>query len=105
VEKKAGTVHGESKLAEAERARQARSKVKSMLIILFDNKWIVPKEFVLAGQTVNSAYCCDVLRRMLENVRRLRPELWREKNWLLHHRQRTVSLFLFHKGIFDQKRT
>jgi hypothetical protein len=22
---------------------------------------------------------------MLENVRKLRPELWRQKNWLLHH--------------------
>jgi hypothetical protein len=43
------------------------------------------QEFVLAGQTVNSAYYCDVLRRLRENVRRLRPELWREENWLLHH--------------------
>jgi hypothetical protein len=25
------------------------------------------------------------LRRLLENVRRLRPELWRQKNWLLHN--------------------
>jgi hypothetical protein len=29
------------------------------------------KEFDLAGQTVNSAYYCDVLRRVRENVRRL----------------------------------
>jgi hypothetical protein len=30
-----------------------------MLIILFDIKGIVHKEFVLAGHTVNSAYYCD----------------------------------------------
>jgi hypothetical protein len=30
-------------------------KVKSMLIIIFVIKGIVPKEFVMAGQTVNSA--------------------------------------------------
>jgi hypothetical protein len=65
--------------------RQVKSKVKSMLIIFFDFKGIVHEEFVLAGQTVNSAYYCDVLRRMHENVRRLRPELWQQKNWLLHH--------------------
>jgi hypothetical protein len=33
-----------------------KSKVKSILIILFNIKGIAPKEFVLAGQTVNSAY-------------------------------------------------
>jgi hypothetical protein len=55
-----------------------KSKIKSMLLISF-----AIKEFALAGQTVNSAYYCDVLRRLGENVRRLRPELWRQKNLLL----------------------
>jgi hypothetical protein len=43
-----------------EMVRQVKSKVKSRLIIFFDIKGIVHKEFVMAGQTVNSAYCCDV---------------------------------------------
>jgi hypothetical protein len=39
--------------------KKAREEiVKSMLIILFDTKLIVHKEFVLAGHTVNSAYYC-----------------------------------------------
>jgi hypothetical protein len=50
-----------------------------MLIIFFYIKGIVNKEFALAGQAVNSVYYCDVLRRLRENVRRLRPELWRER--------------------------
>jgi histone-lysine N-methyltransferase SETMAR len=57
-------------------ARQVKSKVKSLLIVFFDIKEIVHKELVLAGQTVNSAYYCDVLRRLRGNVRRLQPELW-----------------------------
>jgi hypothetical protein len=28
---------------------------------------------------------CGVLQRMRKNVRKLRLELWRQKNWLLHH--------------------
>jgi hypothetical protein len=32
---------------------------------------------------VNSEFCCDVLRRLRENVRRRRPEL--EQTWLLQH--------------------
>jgi histone-lysine N-methyltransferase SETMAR len=43
------------------KARQVKSKVKNMLIIFFDTKGIVHKEFILAGQTVNSAYYCIVL--------------------------------------------
>jgi hypothetical protein len=43
-----------SNLPRPEKARQKNNKVKSMLIIFFDIKGIVHKEFVLAGQTVNS---------------------------------------------------
>jgi hypothetical protein len=50
------------------KARQVKRKVKSMLIISSDIKGIVRKEFILAGQTVNSTYYCDVLWRLRENV-------------------------------------
>jgi hypothetical protein len=50
------------------KARQVKSKVKSMFIIFFDIKGTVHKEFVLAGQTVSSAYYCDILRRLHENL-------------------------------------
>jgi hypothetical protein len=53
-----------------------------MLIIFFDSKGAVDKEFVLESQTDNSAYYCDVLRKLRE---RLRLELWRQNNWLLRH--------------------
>jgi hypothetical protein len=56
-----------------------KSEIKILQIVFFDIRGIVHKEFVLAGQTANSAYYCDVLRRLNENVRRLRPELWRQK--------------------------
>jgi hypothetical protein len=82
------------------KARQVKSKVKSMLIIFFDIKGTVKKQFVLAGQTANSAYYCDVLRQLLENVRRLRPELWQQKNWLLQN-----DTLPFHQGIFLLKTT
>jgi hypothetical protein len=42
------------------KARQVKKNIKSLLIIFFDIKVIVRKEFVLAGHTFNSAYCCDV---------------------------------------------
>jgi hypothetical protein len=62
-----------------------KSKVKSIPIIFFEIKGIVHKEFILTGQAVNSAHYYGVLRRLRENLRRLRPELWRQKGWLLHH--------------------
>jgi hypothetical protein len=51
------------------KARKVKRKVKSMFIIFFDIQRIVHKEFVLAGQTVNSEYYCDVLWQLNENVR------------------------------------
>jgi hypothetical protein len=46
-----------------------------MIIIFFDIKGIVHKEFFLTDRTANSAYYRDELRRLRENVRRLRPNL------------------------------
>jgi hypothetical protein len=66
-------------------ARQVLSKVKTMLIIFFETKRIVYKEFVLPGQTVNSAHGCDVLLRPREKVQKICPQIRRQKNWLLHH--------------------
>jgi hypothetical protein len=68
-----------------------------MLIILSDIKWIVDKEFVLGGQSVNLAYYCEILLRLRES----HPEPWRQKNWLFHHGN-TVSRFLFHQEIFTR---
>jgi hypothetical protein len=65
--------------------RQVNSKVKSMLIIFFEIKEIIHKEFILSGQSVIYAYYCDVLRRLREHGRILRHEVWRQKKWLLLH--------------------
>jgi hypothetical protein len=43
------------------------------------------KEFVPTGQIVSSGIYCDVLRQLRKDVRRRRPELWREQSWPLHH--------------------
>jgi hypothetical protein len=72
-----------------------KNKVKSMLIIFFDIKGIVHKEFVLVGQTVISAHYRDVLRRLRENAGRLRPGLRQQKNWLLHHDNAPSSTSFF----------
>ena len=66
------------------KVREVRSNVKTMLIVFFDCRGIIHKEFVPHGQTVNQHYL-EVLRRLRENVRRKRPELWASGDWLLHH--------------------
>ena len=37
------------------------------------------------GQTVNKEFYVQVLRRLKEDVHRKRPELWKNKSWVLHH--------------------
>jgi hypothetical protein len=45
---------------------------------------IVHKEFVPPGQTVNEEFYREVLRRLMEDMRRKRPEKWRTNDWVLH---------------------
>nr|APL98288.1 putative DD34D transposase [Bactrocera tryoni] len=79
--------------------RQSRSKIKVMLIVFFDIRGLVHHEFVPEGQTVNKEFYLAVLRRLRENIRRKRPELWKNNSWILHddnapsHRATIVTEF------------
>jgi len=46
-------------------SRLQKSKVKTVLIAFFNSDGIIHKEFVPAGQTVNSAFYEEVLKRLL----------------------------------------
>jgi histone-lysine N-methyltransferase SETMAR len=63
----------------------AKSKVKTMLIAFFDSNGIIHKESVPAGQTVNSAFYEEVLKRLLRRIHRVQPELRRTGQWMFLH--------------------
>lgn len=67
------------------RPRQSRSKIKVLLTVFFDYRGVVHSEFLPEGQTINKQYYLGVMRRLRENVRRKRPDLWKNNSWILHH--------------------
>ena len=84
---------------------QSHSAIKRMLIVFFIIRGIVHHEFVPQCQTVNAQFYCSVLRRVREDIRRKRPELWRAGNWLLHdanapsHRALATREILAHNNV------
>ncbi|KAJ8704018.1 hypothetical protein PYW07_013312 [Mythimna separata] len=67
------------------KTRQSRSKVKVMLTVFFDYRGVVHSEFLPEGLTVNKEYYLSVMRRLREQIRRKRPDLWKENSCILHH--------------------
>ncbi|UYV70543.1 RGS7 [Cordylochernes scorpioides] len=67
------------------KARQVRSNVKVLLTVFFDCRGVVHHEFLSQGRTVNKEYYLQVMRNLREAIRQKRPDLWKNKNWLLHH--------------------
>jgi transposase len=55
-----------------------------MLEAFFDDEGRVHREFVPTGTSVTAAFYVDVLTRLRENVRRKRPQKWKN-DWALHH--------------------
>ena len=64
-------------------ARQVRSNVKVLLTVFFDCRGVVHHEFLRQGRTVNKEYYLQVMRNLREAIRQKRPDLWKNKNWLL----------------------
>ena len=53
--------------------------------MFFDIRGIVHHKYAPVGQTVTKEYYQQVLRRLRDAVRRKRTDLWKAKNWQLHH--------------------
>ncbi|KAL4084659.1 hypothetical protein QTP88_027586 [Uroleucon formosanum] len=66
------------------KSRVVKSQLKVMLIVFFHNEGLVHWEFVPNGQTVNSSFYIDVLKRLRDSIRRKRQRKW-ENGWFLHH--------------------
>ena len=67
------------------KARQVRSNVKVLLTVFFDCKGVVHHEFLPKDRTVNKEYYLEGMKRLREGIRMRRPELWKNKSWILHH--------------------
>ncbi|UYV76613.1 hypothetical protein LAZ67_14001466 [Cordylochernes scorpioides] len=48
-------------------------------------KGVVHHEFLPQVRTVNKEYYLQIMRNLREAIRQKRPDLWKNKNWLLHH--------------------
>lgn len=57
------------------KARMSKSRIKTMLIVFFDVRGIVHFEFVPQGETVNSAFYLEVLKRLKRRVARVRADI------------------------------
>jgi histone-lysine N-methyltransferase SETMAR len=83
----------------------SKPKMKTMLFCFFDIMGIIHFEFVPEGTTVNQTFFMDVLKRLIDAVRRKRGELWRDRSLVLHHgnvpaySSLRVSLVLVGNGI------
>ncbi|UYV82751.1 hypothetical protein LAZ67_22000734 [Cordylochernes scorpioides] len=65
------------------KARMSKSRIKTMIIVFFDIRGIVQCEFVPQGQTVNSAFYLEVLRRLKRRIARVRTYI--KDTVKLHH--------------------
>ncbi|UYV64612.1 hypothetical protein LAZ67_3001311 [Cordylochernes scorpioides] len=63
--------------------RMSKSRIKTMIIVFFDIRGIVHCEFVPQGQTVNSAFYLEVLRRLKRRIPRVRTDI--KDTVKLHH--------------------
>ena len=63
------------------KACMSRSKVKTMIIVFFDSRGFVHKEFVPPGMTVNQAFYRDLKERLRKRVQRVRPDI--ADDWVL----------------------
>jgi hypothetical protein len=76
---------GAQNVAATKKSRQVRSHVKVMLTVFFDSEGVVHYEFLPQGQTVNKEHYLEVMQRLREAVRKRRPDVWRENQWMLQH--------------------
>ncbi len=68
-----------------EKALKQWGERKSMFTIFFDQSRPILSEFKEQNTNVNAESYCGILRHLHERIRRKRPELWRNKDFIIHH--------------------
>jgi hypothetical protein len=63
----------------------AKSLVKTILIAFFDDKVIIHHEFVPEKQIVKVYFYKEMIKRLLAQVPRIRPEFQESESWYLLH--------------------
>ena len=76
-----------------------------MLVVFFDWKGIVYHEFVPRDQMVNKQFYQEVLARLRCAVRRMRPELWENHTWKLHHDNAPAHASLLNRSYLVKHQT
>ncbi|UYV68226.1 hypothetical protein LAZ67_5003465 [Cordylochernes scorpioides] len=66
---------------------------------------VVHHEFLPQGRTVNKEYYLQVMRNLREAIRQKRPDLWKNKNWLLHHDNAPAHTSLLVRDILAKNNT
>jgi histone-lysine N-methyltransferase SETMAR len=61
------------------------SHMKTIFIVFFGAQGVIHREFVPEGQTVNGQFYLGAMERLLERIRRVRPEFHNSKEWFLLH--------------------
>jgi len=73
------------KFAETEKITEKQIKNQSHVDGFFDCDGIVHHEFTPEGKIVNATFYMEVLKCLRYCMRRVRPELWEGRRWILHH--------------------
>ena len=87
------------------KARQVRSNVKVLLTVFFDCRGMVHHKFLPRGKTINEKYYLQVMRNLREAIRQKRPDLWKNKNWLLHDDNAPAHTSLFVRNFLAKNNT
>ncbi|UYV61595.1 hypothetical protein LAZ67_1005470 [Cordylochernes scorpioides] len=75
------------------KARMRKSRIKTMIIVFFDIRGIVHCEFVPQGETVNSAFYLEVLRRLKRRIAQVRTDI-KDTVKLHHHNATSHTAFI-----------
>ena len=71
--------------AQAEKSAPSSVKCEGFAYSFFDCRGVVHLEFLPQGRTVNKEYYLQVMRKLRNAICQKHPDLWKNKNWLLHH--------------------
>jgi hypothetical protein len=74
------------------------------MIAFFGSQGIIPKEFVPRGNDVNKEYYVEVLSRLVQGIRRVRPQFQERGRWfLLHDNARPHTAVLIEQFLAKQR--